>query len=308
MDYVDAMRSFVQTARLGTMSAAARELDVSVAVLSKRIARLESHLGARLFHRTTRQMALSDPGREYLERAREILTAIDEAESAVAGLQEAPRGELRVSASVSFGRKHVVPMVAEFLDAHRELNVHLQLSDPYVNLVDEALDVVIRIGHLTDSSLIARRLATNRRVICATPQYLERYGAPTTPEDLAQHNCLVLKYPGSSLMEWPFRIGEEVRSVRITGNFDSNNGEALTQALLEGVGLSMQSTWNVGEHLKSGALRAVLLPYMAPDVSIYAVYPPTRHVSPKVRAFITALVDRIGDPPYWDAGLAPALR
>ena len=304
MDYVEAMRGFVATARAGTMSAAARQLDISVALVSKRIARLEAHLGTRLFHRTTRRLTLSDPGREYLERARRILAEIDDAESALAGMQSEPRGELRLSASVSFGRKHVVPFVAQFLQRYPKLRMHLELADNYVDVVESGLDLAIRIGTLADSSLMARRLARNRRVICATPAYLEQYGVPQTPEELRQHNCLVLHYPGSSLTEWPFQYADGLRSMRIDGNLDTNNGEGLYQAVLEGIGLSMQSTWNVSEELRRGELREVLKDYTAPDVSIQAVYPPTRHVSPKVRVFIDALIERIGPEPYWDVGLS----
>jgi DNA-binding transcriptional LysR family regulator len=307
VDYVDGIRAFVQTARAGTMSAAARELDVSVALLSKRIARLENHLGTRLFHRTTRRLTLSDPGREYLERSRRILAEIEDAESALAGMQSEPRGELRLSASVSFGRKHVVPLVAEFLARFPKLRINLELADNYADVVGSGLDLAIRIGTLTDSSLMARRLAPNHRVICATPDYLARYGTPQTPEELRAHNCLVLRYPGSSLNEWPFQGNDGLRSVRIDGNFDTNNGEGLVEALLAGVGLSMQSTWNVSDELRSGTLQAVLQDFTAPDVSIHAVYPPTRNVSPKVRAFIDALIERIGPEPYWDRELAHIL-
>ncbi|MEM7407598.1 MAG: LysR family transcriptional regulator [Pseudomonadota bacterium] len=303
MDYVDGIHAFVQTARLGTMTAAARELSISVALLSKRIARLENHLGTRLFHRTTRRLALSETGQEFLERARRILVEIEDAEAALAGMESEPSGRLRVSASVSFGRKHVVPMVAEYLERHPRVSVHLQLADHYVDLVDEGLDLAIRIGTLENSSLMARRLAPNRRVICATPAYLERHGTPTQPEDLRHHNCLVLRYPGSTLTSWPFRYADGIRSIQVAGTMDSNNGECLHQALLEGVGLSMQSTWNVSAEFRAGLLRAVLQDYTAPDMAIYAVYPPTRHVSPKVRRFIDLLAERFGPEPHWDAGL-----
>ncbi len=303
MDYVDTMRSFVQTVRHGTMSAAARESGLSVAVLSKRIADLERRLGTRLFNRTTRSMSLTDPGRAFLERATRILAEIDEAEAAMTGLQMQPKGELRISASVSFGRKHIAPIAARFLARYPDVRVHLQLTDQFVDLVDERLDIAIRIGELKDSSLIARRLARNLRVICATPDYFARHGTPRTPDDLAKHNCLVLNYPGSALTQWPVQDANGRRAITVTGNFESNNGEALTEALMLGMGLSFQSTWNVGNALKSGELKAVLTRYMVPDMSVYAVYPPARQVSAKVRAFIDAMVEALGPEPYWDEGI-----
>lgn len=308
MDYIDEVRAFVEVCRLGTMSAAARELNVSVGSLSKRVAHLEERLGARLFHRTTRRLTLTDSGRAYHERCGRILADIEEAQAAVTGLHDHPRGELRLSASVSFGRKHVAPVVAQFLDRYPEVSVHVQLTDQIVNLVDEGLDLAIRIGRIRDEHLVAKRLAPNRRVVCATPAYLERHGTPEHPEDLAQHNCLRLSFPGSSLTQWPFTFPDGPKSIRVSGRFTSNNGEALLQALMAGVGLSLQSTWNVGPALLRGDLIPVLDEYLAPDWSVFAVYPPVRDSSAKVRVFIDLLTEAIGPEPYWDRGLNSILE
>jgi DNA-binding transcriptional LysR family regulator len=307
MDYINEIRAFVEVCRKGTMSAAAREMDLSVASVSKRIAHLEERLSTRLFHRTTRRLSLTDSGRVYEERCGRILADIEEAEAAVAGLRDEPRGELRVSASVSFGRKHVAPVVARFLAQYPEVSVHLQLTDQVVNLVDEGLDLAIRIGQIRDESLVAKRLAPNLRTVCATPGYLERFGIPRTPDDLATHNCLVLSFPGSSLAEWPFQYPGGRRNLRVSGTLTSNNGEAVLQGLMAGVGLSLQSTWNVGGPLMRRELLPVLGNYMVPDLSVYAVYPSVRHTSAKVRVFIDMMAEAIGPEPYWDQGLGELL-
>jgi len=289
--------TFVAVVDAGGFSAAAR-LGRSKSAVSKQVSRLEDRLGARLLNRTTRRLALTEVGRAFYERGVRILAEVEEAERAVADLHAEPRGTLRINAPMSFGIGHVAPALPAFLARHPELSVDLVLNDRLVDVIDEGFDLAIRITRLRDSSLIARRLAGFRRVVCAAPAYWKRRGRPAHPEDLAGHDCLIYTYlanPG----EWPFDGPDGRLTLQVTGRLFANNGDALRQAALEGLGVMMIPAFIVGDDLAAGRLEAVLEDWEEHDLGIWAVYPHSRHLSAKVRAFVDFLAERFRDVPQW---------
>ncbi len=300
MDRFAAMEAFVKVAELQSFSEAARRLRTSKSLVSRQISTLEADLGARLFQRTTRSLALTEAGRAYYERAVRILADIEEATLSVSQLQAAPRGRLRVSAPMSFGFLHLAPAIPDFLARYPEVEADVVLNDRFVDLVDEGFDMAIRIGRLQDSSLIARRLAPSRVAACASPSYLAAHGTPRTPDDLRHHQCL--SYSNMAVAdEWRFtRPDGRIWPVEVSGRLHANNGDALRAVALKGLGLALLPTFIVGGDLKAGTLEAVLMEFIAQDGAMYAVYPHSRHLSPKVRAFVEFLAARFGPQPYWD--------
>jgi len=296
------MAAFVEVVEGHSFSAAARGLGLTRSAVSRQIAGLEDRLGARLLNRTTRRLSLTEAGAVYYEHCARILADAAAAERAVADLDEAPRGLLRINAPMSFGQNHLGPAVAEFLAAHSALKVELILDDRVVDLVGEGYDVAVRIAELPPSTLIARRLAVNRRVLCAAPAYLARAGRPERPEDLTRHACLGYTYLATG-NDWRFRGPDGPVGVRIDGAISANNGDVLRQMGLAGLGILLAPTFIVGDDLRRGGLVKLLEDWVDADTGIYAVYPHSRHVSPKVRAFVDFLAARFGPSPYWDAGL-----
>ncbi len=300
MDRLAAMTAFARVAETRSFSEAARRLGVSKSVVSRQIMALETDLGARLFHRTTRSLTLTEAGQGYYERVSRILADVDEANQSVTRLQAAPRGRLRVNAPMSFGVRHLAPAIPDFLALHSEVEIDMSMNDRFVDLVDEGFDVAVRIGRLTDSGLVARKLAPLRRVVCASPAYLAAKGVPRTPADLAAHQCL--SYSNMAVSdEWSF-VGAAGRpmAVEVKGRLRVNNGDTLRIAALRGLGLVTQPSFIVGADLQAGTLVGVLSEYVAQDGAVHAVYPHSRHLSPKVRAFVDFLAERFGPRPYWD--------
>jgi DNA-binding transcriptional LysR family regulator len=284
------MDLFVRAVASGSLSAAGRELGTSPAVASKRLARLEARLGTRLLQRSSRRLSLTDDGALYLERCQAILADVAEAEEMLGGDDQAVRGTLRVSASSALGRRWVGPVVAAFAAQHPEVVVHLSLSDRLVDLVDGGVDCAVRVGPLTEDGLIARKLADNRRVVCATPAYLKAHGAPRTPAELAQHACLVLA-PGPALhADWRFRprLGAPA-SVRVRGRLVSDNGQQIHDWMLAGHGLARRSIWDVADDLAAGRLMEVLRDWADEDAPISVLYASRRHLPRRTRLFIDAL-------------------
>jgi DNA-binding transcriptional LysR family regulator len=310
MSLFDDMMVFVRAVDAESFSGAAQRLGLAKSVVSRRMASLEGRLGTSLFHRTTRRLSLTETGQAYYERARRILADVAEAEEVARRLQSELRGKLKVAAPMSFGLIHLSPAVAEFLVAHPQLEIELDLNDRRVDLVSEGHDLAVRIGKLPDSSLIARRLAPCRHVVCASPAYLQARGEPRSPECLEQdrHDCLI--YSNRSISEeWRFRIGGEWRSVRVRAKrLGVNNGDVLRDAAIAGLGLVALPTFIVSEALQRGELIPVLRDFDLDDPSIHAVWPPNRELSAKVRAFVDFLSDRFGETPYWDIALPTAER
>ncbi len=300
MDRLDSMEAFVRVAECRSFSVAARRMELSKSVVSRQIARLEAHLGARLFHRTTRSLALTEVGQAYYERCTRILAEIEEANLSVSNLQAEPRGRLRVNAPMSFGIHHLAPLIPRFLDRFPHVDVDMAMNDRVVSLVEEGFDIAVRIGRLEDSSLIARHLAPARRVVCASPSYLERRGVPQSPDDLADHCCLSYSNLTAS-DEWNLCTAEGRRwPVEVRGRLRVNNGDVLREAALSGVGLIMAPTFLCGCDLQAGRLVSVLDQFVPQNIAIHAVYPHSRHLSPKVRAFVDFLAENFGPRPYWD--------
>jgi len=300
MDRLAAIEAFVRVAETRSFSEAARRLHASKSAVSRNIGALEAELGVRLFQRTTRSLNLTEAGRGYCERAARILADLEEANLAVSQLQAAPRGRLRVSAPMSFGFLHLAPALPDFLARYPEVAVDITMSDRFVDLVDEGFDVAVRIGALEDSSLIARKLAPIRRVVCASPSYFKSRGAPETPDDLKRHECLSNSNIASS-QEWRFATRDgKPWPVEVKGRLSANNGDLLRIAALKGLGVVNLPTFIVGSDLQAGALATTLDEFIAQDMALSAVYPQSRHLSPKVRALVDFLVDRFGPRPYWD--------
>jgi DNA-binding transcriptional LysR family regulator len=302
MDRLDDILAFIKVVDTKSFTAAAERLNLSKSVVSRRVAELENRLGARLLNRTTRKLSLTEVGMAYYERCTRILADLEEAEQAVADLHATPRGCLRVNAPVSFGLLHLAPAVTEFMERYPDILIEMDLSDRYVDLIDEGYDLAVRIGRLRDSSLIAKRLAPSRRVVCASPSYLEKHGTPATPEDLAHHNCLIYTNVPTA-EQWLFSVGGEIQPVRVSGTLRSNNGDLLRSAAMSGLGIIAMPTFMCGDALHSGALKAFLLDYAVAESTIYAIYPQNRHLSPKVRVFVDFLAARFGPRPHWDCAL-----
>jgi len=303
MHDLSAMAVFAAIVEAEGFSQAAERLGVSKSSVSKQLARLEERLGARLVNRTTRQLSLTEAGEVYYGYCARILEEADTAEAAVAKLQGAPRGRLRVNAPMSFGTLHLAPAVSAFLCEYPEITIELELTDSFVDLVDSGIDVAIRISQLKDSSLIARRIAPARGVLTASPDYLSKHGTPKHPRDLARHRCLIYTNAPQH-MTWSFEGPEGPVHVPVDGPLHSNNGEVLREAAIAGAGILRDPNFISYTAIRSGKLVPVLADYPRQgQPEIAAVYPHRRHLSPKVRAFVDYIAGYFGDPPYWDRHL-----
>lgn len=301
MDRLDDLNLFVRVAEMGSITVAARSLDVSLSVASQRLKRLEERLGVKLLHRTTRRLRLTAEGAALLEQGRPLLEELD---AITSGLERAGReitGTLRVTMPAAFGRLHVSPLLPRFQARHPALDVHVIVADEMLDLVREGLDLAIRIGTLEDSSLVSRKLAANRRVLCASPGYLRRHGTPKNPDALARHACLVLPGRRAPSDSWTL-LGPDgsEHTVRVRGRLQSNSGEVIRDAALAGQGIALLSTWHVGDDIRAGRLRVVLPSYAPPESGIYAVMPERRLVLPRVRAFVEFLAEHLAGTPPWD--------
>jgi DNA-binding transcriptional LysR family regulator len=290
---------FARVVGAGSMSAAGRELGLSPAVVSKRLRRLEDRLGTRLLQRTTRQIAMTEAGQGFYERVVAILAGVEEAEAFVTRRSAIARGTLKISAPTSFGRMHIAPNLASFMEENTDLNVNLLLSDELVDIVGEGFDVAIRIAELADSSLVARKLAPVRRVLCASPGYLEKTSIPKTLEDLGHHNCLTHQVSDTWRMDGP----EGIVNIKPDGNLSTNSSEVVREAVLANMGIALRSTWDIGQDLADGRLVRVLPDYESTtNVGIYAIYPSRQFLPMKVRLFIDYLANLFGSVPYWESG------
>lgn len=305
LDRFATLEAFVAVARSGSFARAAEKLGLSRAMVSKHIQALEARLGTRLLNRTTRQVSLTEAGRIFQGRAERLLTELEEAEGHAAQEAQMPRGTLRLTAPVSFGVTHVAPALAAFLAAHPGLRGDLSLNDRVVDVVEEGFDLAVRIGRLPDSMLIARRLAVARLAVIASPAYLARHGWPRQPDDLAGHNCLTYAY-AASRDEWRFAGKEESRAVVVQGSLRANNGDALREAVIAGLGIALLPTFLCGEDIRQGRVQCLLDGWVPEEIYVNAVHPPGRHVAAKVRRFVDFLVERFGPEPPWDAWMREA--
>lgn len=291
---------FIQVVDSGSFTAAAERLGVSRAVISKHLSRLERQLGVQLLHRTTRRLSLTEAGQILYQGSRPNLAAIDEVQAEVSRLQSQPVGELRLNSPMSFGVLHVAPAIPAFLKQYPSVQVDIQLDDRKLDVIEGGFDVSIRIAELEDSSLVARRLGPCRHVLVAAPAYLQQRGRPEVPADLARHQIATYRYQQSS-EDWHFiGPGQKQSAIKVNSHVRMNNSLALHEALLAGAGIARMPTFVVGQSIKTGRLQHVLPGYRSPELSIYAVYPQRRYLSPKVRAFIEFFAGVISESPDWD--------
>jgi DNA-binding transcriptional LysR family regulator len=295
------MQVFVAVVELGSQSAAAEHLDLSRPVVSRYLAELEDWVGARLMHRTTRKLSLTAAGLEILPRCRQMLDLSGDMQAAVSTSDDAPRGMLRISASTSFGQAQLAAAMTEFVVRYPGVSVDLQMLDRTVNLVDERIDLAIRMSNDLDPNLIARRLTVCRSVICASPGYLREHPTPQRVEDLSRHNCLTHSYVGKSL--WHFEQDGEQVSVPVQGNISANEASTLLQATISGAGVAMLPSYQAGTHIKNGELIR-LLPHAEPRrMNMYAVYASRKHMPSALRSLLDFLVLKFPERPEWDIGL-----
>ncbi|GLO13438.1 LysR family transcriptional regulator [Pseudomonas putida] len=289
MNPVSELAFFTQLIRVGSLAGTARELNLTPPAVSKRLAQLEQRLGVRLLNRTTRSISLTAEGETYLVNARRILGEIEEMERQVSSSRAEPKGLLRVNAPLGFGRTHVGPAVSSFAKRFPEVEVQLHLTDRPIALPNDAIDVAIRFGELPDSRLIARKIAANRRRLCAAPSYLEAHGTPQAPKDLASHNCIVLRQNDAAFGIWRLSRGKHGESVKVHGSLSTNDGEVALNWALDGQGILLRAEWNLADHLRSGRLVEVLGDYQTPPADIYAVYLERLNLSAKVSCFVEHL-------------------
>ena len=300
MDKLSDIAVFIQVIDAGSFTAAADKLELSKSVISKYVTRLEAQLGVRLLNRTTRRLHLTEAGRLFYTRCQAGLEEIEAAELEVTELQKAPRGTLRMNTPMSFGILHIAPALKDFQLRCPDVTIDMNLEDRQIKLVEEGYDLAIRIAELPDSSLVARRLGPCRHVICASPAYLKQHGTPRTPDDLKLHRALTYGYHDSP-REWKMLNNSgQYNSVQINSVMHMNNSLALREAALAGAGLLLCPTFVVGPDIRRGDLKPVLTQYKLLEVSIYAIYPQRQYLSPKVKAFLEFLAERISDQPDWD--------
>ncbi|HVX75829.1 MAG TPA: LysR family transcriptional regulator [Bradyrhizobium sp.] len=305
MDYLAAMSAFVRTVDLGSFSKAAAETGTKVSTVSRYVTALEADVGAALLNRSTRRLHLTEAGRTFYERAVQIIAEVDDARNVTRSLNARPQGLLKINIPSAFGRRHIMPHMKDFLAAYPDIRLDATLTDATVDLIESGADVAVRIGALSDSMLIARRLAPQRRRLVASPDYLARRAALQAPEDLAEHECLTfaLQPTGS----WFYRSSPQADPVEIavSGHLRANDSEALLDSAIAGLGIALLPTWLIADDLRSGRLVTLLhdwdwLIAPGPERAIWGVYPPKKVVSPKVKSFLNFLSERFGQPAYWD--------
>ncbi len=310
MDRLTQLESFVSVAARGSLTAAAKAEGVAPAIMGRRIDALEARLGVRLLVRTTRRISLTHEGSAFLEDCQRLLADLGNAEASVSAGGVKATGHLRVTAPAGFGRRHVAPLVPWFRELHQDVSVSLNLSDRVVDLAAEGFDCAVRVGDLPDSSLVSMRLADNRRLCVATPQFLKRHGTPHRPADLARFDCLVLSSDASQTRGWAFHVpteqgqGRELVHLKPGGPLDCSDGQVLHDWCLAGYGIAWRSTWEVEADLASGRLVAVLEEFAAAPSGIYAVFPQRKHLPLRVRLWIDHLKHHYGKPAFWSGQAA----
>ncbi|WP_282610449.1 LysR family transcriptional regulator [Pelagibius sp. Alg239-R121] len=295
MDRLDSLALFLRIVEKGGLAAAGRDFGLSPAAVTERLAGLEAHYGARLLNRTTRAISLTDEGRLLQEGARDLVNEAGDLEARVRHGVEQLSGPVRISAPLDLGRHRVVQMLDRFMAEHPEVGIELTLSDSYVDLVAQGIDLGIRFGDLKDSSLRTRRLGLSRRLVCAAPSYLERFGTPKHPDELAGHNCLLMRFGVTIDQEWPFMIGGKRRLFFVRGNRQANDGSLVRHWCLEGHGIALKAIWDVREDLAAGRLVELLAGFEQPPSSLQVIYPGGRNLPKRVRALIDFLVEAFAD-------------
>ncbi|MEE9397368.1 MAG: LysR family transcriptional regulator [Methylococcales bacterium] len=299
MDKLTSMQVFTKVAKTGSFAGAAKDLGISRAMVTKHVMHLENHLGARLLNRTTRSLNLTEVGSSYFERCLTIIEDIEETELAVSHLHKEPRGNIKIHTPPFFGTFHLMPAIADYSEIYPDVTFQVVLQGAVIDIIEEGVDIDIRLDKLADTSLIARKLATSDMVVCGAPKYFEKNGRPQTLEDLQHHNCLVnWTFPPRD--NWEFNKPEKNTVLKVTGTVRANVAGAIRLAVINGVGIGIFPTYMVGKHLKNGHLEAVLTEFEPPSVDIHAVYPHRKHLSAKTRTFLDFFYNRFQPRPYWD--------
>lgn len=291
-DATSELAFFVLLAKKASLSAAARELDITPPAVTKRLALMEQRLGVRLINRTTRTVSLTSEGEIYLEHATKILADIREMEDQVASRRSAPKGLLRINATLGFGRTTIAPLISVFAQRYPDVEVQLQLTDRPINLVEEAFDLGIRFGELPDSRLSARKIMPNRRFLCASPAYLKNFGQPQKPDELGHHRCILHRQNDDTHGVWRLTKGRKTETVKVSGALSSNDGDVVLGWALDGHGILMRSEWDLAKYLDSGRLRVVLPDFRPAPADLFVFYPSRRNLPAKVRAFVDFLGER----------------
>ncbi|NNE80144.1 MAG: LysR family transcriptional regulator [Silicimonas sp.] len=296
MSYFENIRTFVRVYELGSMSAAGRDLRISPAVTSSRISQLEEHLSVRLFQRTTRSLTPTEQGREFYGGACEILESVEKAEAQVVNITENPKGALYVAAPLGVGRRLIAPQVPEFLCQYPEVSVRLRLTDRKVDLTTEGLDLAFFLGQPEDSNLRIRKIADIERVLCASPKYIEQHGSPENGEDLVagKHECLILRFPGATEFQWRLVTKDGAKRFRVSGRYESDDGDVLTDWALDGHGIALKPIFEVAEHLEAGRLVPVATATPPAPIQMACLYTHRKRQDPKTRLFMEFVIDRIG--------------
>lgn len=289
MSQISELDFFVTLSKNQSLAAAARDLDITPSAVTKRLAQMEERLGVRLVNRTTRKISLTTEGEIYLSHAISILSDIEEMELLVSNRKETPGGLLRVNAPLGFGRRYLAPVISEFIKQYPGVEVQLTLSDAPVNLPDKAIDVVIRFGDIPDSRLVARKVADNRRLLCAAPSYLAQHGRPQLPTDLLKHNCILLRQNNQTSNLWRLTRDDRTESIKVHSRLSTNDGEVALKWALDGHGILMRAEWDLAKYVRSGRLELLLEDYATPAADIFAVYLEKANLSAKVSVFVDYL-------------------
>lgn len=292
MDRLDAMRLFVRVAELGSFSAVAQQLGVARSVVTRQVAALESHLGAKLMARSTRRLTLTSAGTAYLEKCRVILNLVEAAETGVAEAQQTPRGSIRISVPLSFGLKRIAPLLLGFSKAYPEVALDMEFSDRRSHLIEEGLDLSIRITRRLDSNDVARRIGSSRLLVLVSPDYLARHGEPRHPQELIHHECLGYTSGGSAQV-WQFTVDGELTTIPVRSRLHANNGEVLTEAAANGMGITLQPDFVADDYLRDGRVQAILTNFPVAELGIYVMLPGNRQVPHRVRVLMDYLADHL---------------
>lgn len=284
----EGVSEFVAVAEAESFTQAAKRLEISTAQVSRQVSALESRLATKLLHRTTRKVSMTEVGRIYYQHCRQVLDGLEEAERAITNLQSKPRGLLKITAPITYGERTLTPLINDFAARYPELEIRVNLTNQKIDLIDEGIDLAIRLGQLEDSSMMAKRLGSRTQYVCASPDYVERFGMPHSLSELDQHNCLQ-----GNLDYWRFQEEGKARNIRVRGSLSCNSGRALVDAALKGVGITQLPDYYVTPYIETGELVTLLSQYRQPDDGIWALYPHNRHLSPKVRLLLDFLAEEL---------------
>lgn len=293
------MMLFLAVVEKKSFTAAAKQFNITKSVVSKRITRLEKTLGVQLLYRSTRKLSLSEVGETLYQRCLKIKEDLYEAEQVIKATHAEPQGRLRISAPNSFSRLHLIPAIADFMKLYPKVDIEIVYGTVYDDLIEYGIDCAIKIGELPDSSLIAKLLTVRKMRVCASPEYLEKYGTPQTPEDLAKHNCLTHKNSPTG-NEWHFLKGRKDQQVQVSGNFSAGSSQILEKAAVDGIGIVMLPGYMMTKDIQSGNLIRLLEDYCQDQIGIYAVFNQSKHIAPKLRSFVDFLHERFSAEDYWN--------